>query len=204
MSKSMKVQVTSQNRSKITARACLGLVGLAAATVGAAAQGTAPSSGAVPGVTARPPVARQIEPMVAPVRRTAPKQVASPAYVVAPANAHGLQAAATNKAVAAPPVVQVQAPTPAPGPAATSPITTKSTPPPVQALAPSASKTPKIVVHTCRIGQDYSEKLKSCVTPGVTSRAATKVANAAKSARNKLGVSIESVTRSALGAKRKP
>ncbi len=208
MSKSTKCPNTVANPIKIQviAGTCVSLVGLFAAATGAFSQVTTPSPSPVQSAGARPPVARQIEPMVAPVRRSAPKQVASPAYVVPPSSAQGLvqaaaPAVAASKAPAPP--AQQQAATPTPNQVATSPIITKSTSPPAQALAQSVAKTPKIVVHTCKLGQDYSEKLKACFTPGVTARAATKVANAARSARNKLGASIESATRSALGAKRK-
>ncbi len=228
MSKSIKcpssVKAQASIKNQAIAGTCVSLVGLFAVTTGAFAQGTAPSPGPAQSASARPPVARQIEPMVAPVRRSAPKQMASPNYVVPPASAQGLvQAAAPVATAVAPkgattPVAQAQAqaqPQAQPQgqaaiPAATSPITTKSTLTPVQATAQAQAKatpptkTQKIVVHTCKLGQDYSEKLKSCFTPGVTARAATKVANAAKSARNRFGASIESVTRSALGAKRKP
>jgi hypothetical protein len=120
----------------------------------------------------RPPVARQIEPMVAPVRRAAPKIVTTPSIAPAlpPVGASSAivpsgSAAAPAKSVAAPGSVQV------------------------------AATTPKIVVYTCKIGQDFSAKLKACFTPGVT-----KVANAAKSLKAKVGAEIDAGKRSALGA----
>ncbi len=140
------------------------------------AKTTGHSPGQIPTPAIKPPVARQIEPMVAPIRRVAPKQIAAPAATLpALVVSTGLR----------------------PSPASSAAVVAK--PPAPQALLQTPAGRQKIVVHTCKIGQDYSEKLKSCVTPGVTSRVATAV----RSARNKLGSSIESVTRSALGAKRR-
>lgn len=163
-----------------------------------AAQTAGQNSPAIPTPGIRPPVARQIEPMVAPIRRVTPKQATAPvkstpvAVATVPSQATAIAAPASTPAptqVSSPQQVLQQ----------TAPSAKSKRPPAGQALAQPPSKTPKIIVHTCKIGQDYSEKLKSCFTPGVTSR----VTNAAKSARNKIGSSIENVTRSALGAKRK-
>jgi hypothetical protein len=71
-------------------------------------------------------------------------------------------------------------------------------PPAAAAGAHQPSVTPKIVVYTCKLGQDFSEKLKACFTPGVN-----KVVTAAKAVKAKLGAEIETAKRSALGAAKK-
>jgi hypothetical protein len=152
---------------------CVSVAGLAIGMSAAVAQ-TAPQTGAAPTATVRPPVARQIEPMVSPVKRVAPKAATLPLAAT-------LQPTATPPHKAPPPIV-VGAVAPA-----------------ALASAQQPSKTPKIVVHTCKIGQDYSEKLKACFTLGVT-----KVASTAKAVKAKIGAEIDTAKRSALGvAKRK-
>ena len=136
----------------------------------------------------RPPVARQIVPMVAPVKRVAPKANTPPTGLVAGTTAP-----------------------------ATSGITTKSIPAKAAAALAVPTARPAAVVllnagtkyrvYTCKIGQDYSEKLKSCFTPGVTKAASTQGAGkaASKAARARIAKAVASDTsgRSALGAKLK-
>jgi hypothetical protein len=153
---------------------CASFAVLVIGTSVAAAQTAAPSTAAAASSAQRPPVARQIEPMVAPVRRITPK-------IVPPSIQAAQLPAATGAARAAKPqgVAQLQ--------------------PAARAHAqPSSSPAPKIVVHTCKLGQDYSEKLKACFTPGVA-----KASNAAKAIRGKIAAAVEAGTRSSLGAKRK-
>jgi hypothetical protein len=164
MSRSIKAQISVGTRLF-----CVSVAGLAIGVSAAVAQ-TAPQTGAAPTATVRPPVARQIEPMVSPVKRAAPK-------VATPPLAATLQPAATPPHKTSPPIVA------------------GAVAPAALASAQQPSTTPKIVVHTCKIGQDYSEKLKSCFTLGVT-----KVASAAKAVKAKIGADIETAKRSALGA----
>ncbi len=159
MAKSIKAQTSVGTRAF-----CVGVVGLAFGVSAAIAQtATAP--------TVRPPVARQIEPMVSPVKRVAPK-TAAPAIVAASQPAAG----AAQK-------------TPA------SVLAAGLVPPAAAVGAQQPSTTPKIVVHTCKLGQDFSEKLKACFTPGVT-----KVVSATKAVKAKVGAEIETARKSALGA----
>jgi hypothetical protein len=151
----------------------LGVATWIAGVVPAIAQ-TSPQTGAATVPVVRPPVARQIEPMVSPVKRVAPKTV-PPQMIAASQPAAGAALKTPSPQLAAglaPPVVSAGAAQPA---------------------APQ-----KIVVYTCKIGQDFSEKLKACFTPGVT-----KVVSAAKAVKAKVGAEIENAKRSALGAAKK-
>jgi hypothetical protein len=180
---------TSQTKSGTLSLATGALI-VAFGATGAGAQtaaGPAPSAPA----GAAPPVARQIEPMVAPVRRVAPKQVAAPLPVIAlPAVAGGI---AAWPALAPKPMQAAASPPKAVSGAGKGVVGRTA-----QAVLQPAAKAAKIVVHTCRLGQDYSEKLKSCFTPGVT-----KVTSAVKAVRSKVTASFDTATRSSLGAKRK-
>ena len=144
----------------------------------------------------KPPTAHQIEPMVAPVRRVAPKTVVAPQALPLPASAAGLVSAApaaAAKAPAAKPAPAVVAAAPA---ASAAPVAARSA-----AAKPAAA--PKYAVYTCKVGQDYSEKLKACFTPGV-SKVASAVGSAAKSLRGKVSGAADSSVRSSLGFRAKP
>jgi hypothetical protein len=143
---------------------------LIAGSVAAVAQ-IAPQAGAAAVPMVRPPVARQIEPMVSPVKRVAPKTAMPPLAAALQPGGGAVQKTPPLALAAAPAAPSV----------------------PLSAQQPSV--TPKIVVYTCKIGQDFSEKLKACFTPGVT-----KVVSAAKAVKAKVGAEIDTARRSALGA----
>ena len=149
-----------------TLRAALAMTAFCVGTATVAeAQGISSSAPAT-GVqfTPRPPIARQIEPMVAPIKRVEPKVGLTP----------DAQQFVTGSL-----------------------------------LAPAApwSAGTKYVVHTCRIGQDYSEKRKTCYTPGVTKvvgiPSTSKAARKAARAKVAKAIAADTSGRSALGAKRK-
>ena len=158
---------------------------LAAGTAPVSAQTTPPPPA---------PVARQIEPMVAPVRRVSPRTL--PTATTPPKALRPAQQAAQKSAP-----VATTAPAVASGPAAAAGL---ASPAKVGVTAPVPGK---IAVYTCRIGQDFSEKLRACITPAVKSgvtKVVSSTRNATKRARAKLAKAItgDSSGRSALGAKR--
>jgi hypothetical protein len=163
----------------VKSRVCIGTGTLSVLSLAFYAGAAVAQTATPPGAVIRPPVARQIEPMVAPVRRVAPKTSAVPLMsALQPVGTQGLAAASVTSA-------QPNAVASAVASAA----------PPLLGKTPAAATTPKIVVYTCRIGQDFSERLKACITPGVT-----KVAGAAKALKAKVGGELENAKRSALGA----
>jgi hypothetical protein len=172
----------------------------------AAAQQVAPAN--MPISIPKPPLARQIEPMVAPVRRVAPKAVPVQQYAAPVATTPAAPSVAASAPVA-PAVTGPVAATLAAAPTVAVPaaaIAAKAAAPQKTAAVVPAQK---VVVHTCRIGQDYSDKLKSCVTAGAAKSVAavksgvSKVASAVSKASRKRPVFVtEGSTRSALGAKR--
>ena len=155
----------------------------------------------------KPPTARQIEPMVAPVRRVQPSTVAA-TTLQRPTSASGLAAApqaapakttASKSAPATAPVAAQASPAQAAPVAGTVAKTTGVT---VAAAPPKPTAKPKFAAYTCKIGQDYSEKLKACVTPGVGKVSST-VRGAVKTARAKIGGALDTGLRSSLGVKPK-
>jgi hypothetical protein len=160
-------------------------------SLSAFAQQVAPAN--QPVTVVKPPMVRQIEPMVAPVKRIAPKTMPMPQF-----------AAPASVALPSTPPTIASAPDPKPAvPALAAGLAGVTVAPTVVAQAKSLAQ--KVVVHTCKIGQDYSDKLKSCVTPSIVKSGVTKVASAtSKVARKRPALNTEGATRSALGAKRKP
>jgi hypothetical protein len=177
----------------------LSAVVLMLSSISAVGQQAAPAN--LPVSIPKPPMARQIEPMVAPVRRVAPKAVPVQQYAapVAAPTTPAAQAVATVAPAAT--AIGTVAGALAAGPVAA--VTAKLAPAPQKTAAVVPAQ--KIVVHTCRIGQDYSDKLKSCVAAGASAKSGvTKVASAsAKATRKRATFVTEGSTRSALGAKRK-
>jgi hypothetical protein len=170
-------------------------------------------------VTPHAPVARQIEPMVAPVRRVAPgATVASapkPAAAVATVQAAGKapagpQLAITSSfaptAVSAAPIPKVKGPVASVPPPASVPAASAitATPVAVARTAPATVKVtqPKYVAYTCKLGEDYSVQRKVCFTPGIkTAAVAAKASPAAKTAKLQPKPALDTAERSALGAK---
>ena len=160
--------------------------------------------------TPHAPVARQIEPMVAPVRRVSPNaaiapKAASSATASAPAASVPVPSAATAAAMTSPTAAAGAAPPP---PSAVATTATKAAPPPhkngqttnaarATLPAPAGVKPHKLVAYTCKIGQDYSVERKICFTPGVKSAAAP--VRRAKLAPSK--TTLDPTARSALGVK---
>lgn len=155
----------------------------------------------------RPPLARQILPMVGPVRRSKPGTVTGTVAVaptpprppapittrspVAPAIAPSLASAALNVAAPIPPPKAPAAAAPTLPPAAAANI--KATP----------AARPKFVAYTCRLGQDFSLERQACVSatnqrPSASATTARKVARAKPSK-----APFDATDRSALGAKPK-
>ena len=118
----------------------------------------APVPGGVSSAAAvKPPVARQIEPMVPPIRRVQPKNPPLTVSVPQPAAKQAEKSATSPTAtptatpapiVASPPVAsQRQSANAAPGSAPTVEKATKN-------VAAARAVAVKYVVHTCRVGQD--------------------------------------------------
>ena len=191
-----------------------------------AAEPTAVTSQPITIVTPHAPVARQIVPMVAPIRRTAPAAAATVAAVpkravpeAAATPATSVSGAAPAAKVTAAAAVPVAAATLAP---ASAPVATpaKSASPAVAAapapLAPAsaavasinrapakaAPKQPKFVAYTCKLGEDYSVERKTCFTPGVAKSSTSDARHVVKSAASRPPVDM--ATRSSLGVKPKP
>lgn len=172
----------------------LGVLGSAASALAQGVVAPLPQ----PGAAVRPPVARQIEPMVAPIHRASPRQVTTPHLAAplaqrsagrAPIVAGPHQASAPRRAPAHP--VQAAAAAKPALPVASKPVAITAA---VPATASPVAAGPKFVAHTCRIGQDYSAKL-GCYSPGVT-----KVAGrAGAGVRGKLAT-VDTGGRSSLGA----
>ena len=151
----------------------------------------------------RPPLARQILPMVEPVRRSKPGTVA-----VAPMPPKPAAPIATRSPVTptiAPPLVSaasnVAAPVPPPkAPAAAAPTVNPAVAANIKAT-PAAR--PKFVAYTCRVGQDFSLERQACV-PAANQRPAAIATTARKVARAKPPKApFDATDRSALGAKPK-
>ena len=199
----------------------LALSAVLVAAVPAAAQIPAAQSPSIqtPNITAppvpaqaaqRPPVARQIEPMVAPVRRVSPNTAKAIAPAVPP------RAVPQSATLLAPPAAALSATpqtTTAIAPTVNSPSAprivsgvAKAIKPVVRLLEPVrsgvATKAAKLVAYTCKIGQNYSLERKSCVTPGVSRVARTQQpSRASKSTQAR--APIDTSTRSSLGLKPK-
>ncbi len=164
--------------------------------------------------TPHAPIARQVEPMVAPVRRVAPgaavastpKPAATVAAAAVPAKLpSGLQPA--SGASLAPSSTGTAANSKSKGPVAavaTAPSTGAPTAATVAVparITPTV-KLPKFVAYTCKLGEDYSVARKTCFTPGVKAAGAVKSASASKTANSQPPkAAIESSGRSALGVK---
>lgn len=167
------------------------------AAVPASAQTTTPAPLSAPSVVPqqsdqrRLPVARQIEPMVAAIKRAIPG---------APKRVVPLTAAALTTSNTPPSPIS---PTPAPTATAivAAPVILRA-PTPIVAR-PNPPKQPKFVAYTCRIGQDYSVQRKACVTAGATNSITT-APSAKQPAKPKQAVTtIDQANRSALGLKPK-
>ncbi len=176
------------------------IVVIAAASVGmettlANAQASAPPSNAVPPtaltvVTPHAPPARQIEPMVAPVRRWTPN--------AAPATVAKATVPTPKSAPATPPAASLAAVPASPLPATALPAAAPARMPSAVAAKPATkNKQQKFVAYTCKQGQDYSLERKACVTQG------TKVSSAPARRAPKVAskVTLDASSRSALGAK---
>jgi hypothetical protein len=119
-------------------------------------------------VTPHAPVARQIEPMVAPVRRVAPgatiANAQKPVVTAAPAPAAvaAKTPASVPLAVSTPTVAKLKTPVVA-APAAVAVVAAST----AASARPAPIKQPKFVAYTCKLGEDYSLERKTCFTPGV-------------------------------------
>ena len=164
-------------------------------------------------VTPHAPVARQIEPMVAPVRRVSPNAVAVSAAksaVGAPAAKTAIPPPIAAASLAAPPAAPSTASTlksaaGSTAAAAAVPVGRIATRAPAimtPALAATGAPTPKpkFVAYTCKIGQDYSVERKTCFTPGVAKAATVEPAKRIAKAAPVTAV-IDTIGRSSLGVK---
>lgn len=167
------------------------------AAVPATAQTISPAPSVAPPVVSqqtdqrRLPVARQIEPMIAPIKRAMPG---------APKRVVPSTAAALTASIGLP---NASPPTPAPTAisVASTPVILRA-PTPIVAR-PNPPKQPKFVAYTCRIGQDYSLQRKACVTAGAA-KAVGAAASASPPAKPKQAITtIDQANRSALGLKPK-
>lgn len=197
--------------------------GIAAAYAGAAVAQTAPAATPPPApksitiVTPHAPVARQIEPLVPPVKRVKPNAVAAKQPIkktspVAASTASPAPAAASSANALAP-----AAPDPAQSPTATTPQS--ATPKSASGTATTHSLTThaasaviphpptrgqKVVTTTCVTGRGSAGAHKTCVVPGVSRVATAKSVGAKKAAAIRGNISIDQTGRSALGVRTSP
>lgn len=151
-------------------------------------------------VTPHAPVARQVEPLVPPVKRAKPNgsvatAPAKKAVPVAEAAKSGVPIASSSGNALAPSAPDAAIAKPATATSVTQNAANIAVPYP----APTERK---FVAHACKLGDEYSVGRKTCFTPGVKRASTSKVVHEkTQTARNK--TSIDQIGRSALGAKPK-
>ncbi len=156
-------------------------------------------------VTPHAPVARQVEPLVPPVKRVKPNAVAatptarksspvaaavaSPSPAV-PANANSLAPDAAKAATTAPPPPAVAKTAP------TNSLTIHS----AHAVVAHPPTKQKVTATACKLGEAPSAVSKPCVVPGVAKVASTKPVRAKKTTQAQAKTPLDLTGRSALGA----
>lgn len=154
-------------------------------------------------------VARQIVPMVAPIRRQPPSNTASLAPLLKraapPAMKPATSTVAAKPSFAVPVAASAVLAAPKAATTATTVAASVSSAKPAAAAPTAAPAAPKFAVYTCKLGEDYSVARKACFKPGVTVATGPEDRNArAKAAKVAAKAAKDTGTRSALGAKRKP
>ena len=135
------------------------------------------------------PIARQILPLVEPVKRKAPAAVSN----LAPGLKSAGAAATPRVTAAVKPVARTKIVTVAP------PATQPAAPAVAQPATIAAPR--QFVAYTCKLGQDYSVERRECFTPGVTTAAGVGKKASQKAGRTTLArAAAEPGKRSSLGA----